>query len=81
MTLRDQRAFAICLGRLRPGLRPFQTVVLGVDVTVTGIDLTEDEQISAAWSGSCIPGATRRSSQPPDHVDSAHHDLPALTGP
>jgi len=26
---------------------PFQTVVLGVDVTVTGIDLTEDEQITA----------------------------------
>jgi hypothetical protein len=27
--------------------KPFQTVVLGVDVTVTGIDLTEDEQITA----------------------------------
>jgi hypothetical protein len=26
---------------------PFQAVVLGVDVTVTGIDLTEDEQITA----------------------------------
>lgn len=26
---------------------PFQTVVLGVDVTVTGVDLTEDEQITA----------------------------------
>jgi len=26
---------------------PFQTVVLGVDVAVTGIDLTEDEQITA----------------------------------
>jgi hypothetical protein len=26
---------------------PFQTVVLGVAVTVTGIDLTEDEQITA----------------------------------
>jgi hypothetical protein len=26
---------------------PFQTMVLGVDVTVTGIDLTEDEQITA----------------------------------
>lgn len=26
---------------------PFQTVVLGVDVTVTGVDLTEDEQIMA----------------------------------
>lgn len=26
---------------------PFQTVVLGVDATVTGVDLTEDEQIIA----------------------------------
>ena len=26
---------------------PFQTVVLGVDVTVTGVDLTEDGQITA----------------------------------
>jgi hypothetical protein len=26
---------------------PFQTVVLGVDVTVTGVDLTDDEQIAA----------------------------------
>lgn len=26
---------------------PFQTVVLGVDVTVTGVDLTDDEQITA----------------------------------
>jgi Calcium binding len=26
---------------------PFRTVVLGVDVTVTGLDLTEDEQITA----------------------------------
>jgi hypothetical protein len=26
---------------------PFQTVVLGVDVTVAGIDLTDDEQIMA----------------------------------
>jgi hypothetical protein len=26
---------------------PFQTVVLGVNVTVTGLDLTEDEQITA----------------------------------
>ncbi len=26
---------------------PFQTVVLGVDVTVTGVDLTEDDQIAA----------------------------------
>ncbi|MGW3473663.1 hypothetical protein ACWDKQ_35685 [Saccharopolyspora sp. NPDC000995] len=26
---------------------PFQTVVLGVDVTVTELDLTEDEQITA----------------------------------
>jgi hypothetical protein len=26
---------------------PFQTVVLGVDATVTGVDLTEDEQITA----------------------------------
>lgn len=26
---------------------PFQTVVLGVDVTVTDVDLTEDEQITA----------------------------------
>lgn len=26
---------------------PFQTMVLGVDVTVTGLDLTDDEQITA----------------------------------
>jgi hypothetical protein len=26
---------------------PFQTTVLGVDVTVTGVDVTEDEQITA----------------------------------
>ena len=26
---------------------PFQAVVLGVDVTVAGVDLTEDEQITA----------------------------------
>jgi hypothetical protein len=26
---------------------PFQTVVIGVDVTVAGIDLTDDEQIMA----------------------------------
>ncbi|MEY8017675.1 hypothetical protein [Mycobacterium servetii] len=26
---------------------PFQTVVLGVDVTVAGVDLTDDEQIVA----------------------------------
>lgn len=26
---------------------PFQTVVLGVEVTVTGVELTEDEQIAA----------------------------------
>lgn len=26
---------------------PFQTVVLGVDVTVTSVDLTDDEQITA----------------------------------
>ncbi len=31
---------------------PFQTVVLGVDVTVAGIDLTDDEQIVAV----CIRG-------------------------
>lgn len=29
---------------------PFQTVVLGVDVTVTSVDLTDDEQITAVCS-------------------------------
>ena len=29
---------------------PFQTVVLGVDVTVAGIDLTDDEQ---TWPSAC----------------------------
>jgi hypothetical protein len=33
---------------------PFQTVVLGVDVTVAGIDLTDDEQIMAV----CTRGGT-----------------------
>ena len=33
---------------------PFQTVVLGVDVTVAGIDLTDDEQIMAV----CMRGST-----------------------
>jgi len=36
---------------------PFQTVVLGVDVTVTGLDLTEDGHITAV----CTRGtATQR---------------------
>jgi hypothetical protein len=35
---------------------PFQTVVLGVDVTVTGVDLTEDDQITAA----CVRGRARQ---------------------
>lgn len=35
---------------------PFQTVVLGVDVTVTGVDLTDDEQITAM----CTRGRSRQ---------------------
>lgn len=35
---------------------PFQTVVLGVDVTVTGVDLTDDEQIVAV----CVRGKSKQ---------------------
>jgi len=35
---------------------PFQTVVLGVDVTVTGTDLTEHEQIAAV----CTRGRSKQ---------------------
>jgi hypothetical protein len=35
---------------------PFQTVVLGVEATVTGIDLTDDEQIVAV----CARGRSRQ---------------------
>ncbi|WP_158846716.1 hypothetical protein [Saccharothrix deserti] len=35
---------------------PFQTVVLGVDVTVTGVDLTDDEQIMAV----CVRGKSEQ---------------------
>jgi hypothetical protein len=35
---------------------PFQTVVLGVDVTVTGVDLTDDEQIVAV----CVRGESKQ---------------------
>jgi hypothetical protein len=35
---------------------PFQTVLLGVDVTVTGMDLTEDEQITAV----CTRGRSKQ---------------------
>lgn len=35
---------------------PFQTVVLGVDVTVTGVDLTDDEQITAV----CTRGRSKQ---------------------
>ena len=38
---------------------PFQTVVLGVDVTVTGVDLTEDGQITAV----CTRGRRRSASR------------------
>jgi hypothetical protein len=35
---------------------PFQTVVLGVDVTVAGVDLTDDEQIVAV----CVRGKSKQ---------------------
>jgi hypothetical protein len=35
---------------------PFQTVVLGVGVTVTGVDLTDDEQIAAV----CVHGKSKQ---------------------
>ncbi len=35
---------------------PFQTIVLGVDVTVTGVDLTDDEQITAV----CVRGRSKQ---------------------
>lgn len=35
---------------------PFQTVVLGVELTVTGVDLGEDEQITAV----CTRGRAKR---------------------
>jgi calcium binding protein len=35
---------------------PFQTSVLGVDVTVAGIDLTDDEQVVAV----CVRGRSRQ---------------------
>ena len=35
---------------------PFQTVVLGVEVTVTGVDLGEDEQITAV----CMRGRAKQ---------------------
>ncbi|XVS65538.1 hypothetical protein ACQPYE_05610 [Actinosynnema sp. CA-299493] len=35
---------------------PFQTVVLGVDVTVTGVDLTDDGQIAAV----CVRGKSKQ---------------------
>jgi hypothetical protein len=41
---------------------PFQTVVLGVDVTVAGIDLTDDEQIVAV----CTRGPSTQRIPVPD---------------
>lgn len=35
---------------------PFRTAVLGVDVTVTGVDLTDDEQITAV----CTRGRSKQ---------------------
>jgi hypothetical protein len=35
---------------------PFRTVVLGVEVTVTGVDLTDDEQIVAV----CVRGKSKQ---------------------
>lgn len=63
---------------------PFQTVVLGIDVTVTGVDLGEDERITAV----CTRGRSKQripildlplSTPPPEGaewIDAYRHWLP-----